>query len=638
MLEDDYLPEITTVFKEHDDNFMPLYKEVIYKILGHVVPSDFFRHKDFDSELPILKSTICSSAPGNLSLFVFGKFQKHALKFFIEMLSNWLVPGRRLNLSRVFSSEFCIPDYGSSVYIVCEVVIQVVAQSDLEQIKNNLPIIKSEICLGLQSSFYAKRILEVKGLATDAKTTVILENIAYLLERKPHYFDYDMLTEMQHVLVMCRDEFRAQRNSRHLSRMIGIQYLFRKSLAAKLQVSNKRHLFLKIFRSEIQVQNKKKNVLAVIVGFNFLREKEIFEKRHLMRAVQNHIPNAMMVDYSFYEDRRSPEAFCTLYLEIEKSSGEKFNGEELTKLRKALPIDLLDGIEQLVHSVFMPRNEEEIMRNILSLSTEVKYMRDLPQVMIMFNEQTYSKLSFTVIVVRILKPSDESIQQLFDKNETCLEYVHDRCKTVGYLRSKYTKEATVFTVKIKKEEFIRRDHSIDLNKARQSVVFELLRLMGEFRDFNGGMISKQNELLSEVKSLLMDEVKFNDLLFENFFFSVMPTVMRTVLEPEHLKTMFLLLQDTIEMASDPDKNYLVNDLIQPVCLFLMVKSEQRFNRDEAMQALAVLQPKSSEIATFYVKVHDINYNGYIFIAPILRGKKCLFRYSKVPFARCSMIL
>ncbi len=613
MLENGYLPEITTINKKSDDETSTsLYSDFIHKVLGYVVSSDFFKQANFDGELPIFKSKFYPTKPGNLTFYILGKHQKHVLKFAMEMLSNWLVPGRRLNLSGVFSSEFVIPSQKSQTYIACELILQVDSEVDLEQVKINLPIIETEIVLGMESSYYAKRILEVKGLTPDAKSTLIQEKIAHLLKRLPEHFDFNLLTEMQHILVICRDEFKSQRSSQHLTRIIGIQYLFRRFLSPKQQVPNKRRLFLKIFRSNFPVQHQKKHVLGIIVGFNFLRDKEVFEKRHLIRAIQNHIPHTMMVENSFFEDRRSLENFCTLYLEIEKSNGSKFTNQEIITLRKTLPEDLLDGIEQLVHSVFMPRNEEEIMRNILSLSTEVKYLRDLPQVMINFDEQTYSKLSFTIIIVRMLRPGDDSVEDLFKKNKTSLEYVHDRCKTIGYLRNKHTKEATVFSVKIEKDEFIRRDQSIDINKARQAIVSELLRVLGEFRDFNGGMISKQNELLSEVKSLMVGEKNFNDWLFENFFFSITPIVIRAVLEPRALKTWFLMLQKAIETPFDENTQHFVDIITQPSYVFTMVKSEHKLSLETMVRALNVLQAKSSDIAMAGIQVHDVNYNGFIF--------------------------
>ena len=58
--------------------------------------------------------------------------------------------------------------------------------------------------------------------------------------------------------------------------------------------------------------------------------------------------------------------------------------------------------------VFMPRNEEEIMRNIVSLSDQIKYLRDIPQVFITFDEQTTANLFFTIIMVRLLKGEEKA--------------------------------------------------------------------------------------------------------------------------------------------------------------------------------------------------------------------------------------
>ena len=61
----------------------------------------------------------------------------------------------------------------------------------------------------------------------------------------------------------------------------------------------------------------------------------------------------------------------------------------------------------------MPRNEEEVMRNIITLSNQLRLSRDLPQVIINFEEQSSKQLSFTVIWLRVLKPADLPIKNHF---------------------------------------------------------------------------------------------------------------------------------------------------------------------------------------------------------------------------------
>ena len=626
MLDDTCLPRISTVFDlapEHSNH--QLYRDVIRNTLKKILPPHAFstveqdkdliedQCREFHAMLPLVSSTPCSSAPATMSFYVVSHLRPNAFKFFYEMISRWLVPGRRLNVILINAVDFRMPDLSQDNYTLCEVIIRIESDVELQEIQRNLPIIETEICLGMESNYYARRILEIKGLSADEKTAMIQEHIAALACRLPNDFDHDIWTEMQHVLVMCREDFKTARTSRHLSRIISILYLFRKALRESVKESQeKRYLKLKLFQSKVQTPSGPKTVLAVVVGVNFIKDKEVFEQRHLLNSIQNYIPKAQAVENSFFANRRGSEHICTLYLEIEKSDGEDFTSEEISVLRRELPTDLVDRIEHLMHPVFMPRNEEEIMRNILSLSSQIKYLRDIPQVFISFDEQTHANLFFTIILVRVMTPGCGSVQELFKEANTFLEYIHDRCKMLGYLRKKYTKEATVFRVKLPKEQFLRRDHSIDLYKARQAVVNELTRIIGDFRDFNGGMISKQNELLCSVRNLLGDTVKYNDLLLENFFYSLTPVIMRTVLEPQALKTLFVMLLDTIDNGLFNGEGYALKIRTEAQFVYVMIKTEERSIKDEISRCLNKFHLHSSELANSYVKVYDTPYLGYIY--------------------------
>ena len=103
----------------------------------------------------------------------------------------------------------------------------------------------------------------------------------------------------------------------------------------------------------------------------------------------------------------------------------------------------------------MPRNEEEVMRNILVLSQQLRFLRDIPQMIISFEEQTDTELSFTVILVRLLHPDSRPIEELF-------RFSIDRVKVVGQLRRKIPKEAVVMRARIMSEQFMREDYSVDL--------------------------------------------------------------------------------------------------------------------------------------------------------------------------------
>ncbi|MFT3832655.1 MAG: hypothetical protein QM711_04955 [Micropruina sp.] len=138
---------------------------------------------------------------------------------------------------------------------------------------------------------------------------------------------------------------------------------------------------------------------------------------------------------------------------------------------------------------------------------------------------------------------------------------------------------------------------------------ELYNIIGEFRDFNGGMISKQNELLSEIKDLLAN-TEYNELLLDNFFYSLIPVIMRTVLEPQAVHTSFLMLQDAIEQGFTNNQSHLLKIFIQAQFVFAIVKAEKISIKEDLQRSIGKLQLHSSELATSLVSVYDTTYVAY----------------------------
>lgn len=618
------LPHIVTIFRDDELRLnSDLYHEAIRRTIHYILPPEtpllrtsepdllLGQRERFQAVLPVVTAKMSEKTPGTVSFFALSRYRSNSFKFFFDMISSWLVPGRRLNVVSIYAADFQLPALGTDIYTLCEVMIHVQSQAELSEILRNLPVIESEVRLGIESKFYSRRILEIRGMSADEKTAQIQEDIGYLMARLPRSFDHDVLTEMQHVLVMCRDDFKMQRESRHLGRIICYQYFFRRAIRENVRISpDKRHLKVKIFRARVNQGRSSRRVLGIIVGINFIRDKEVFEKRHLLKAVQNHVPDAEAVEHSFFTNRLGSEHIYTLYLEVFKSQGAEFSDMEIRKLREALPQDLKHRIERLMHPVFMPRNEEEIMRNILSLSNQIKFLRDIPQVFITFDEQTHTNLYFTVIHLRVKKHGQKSVQEMFAKSNTPMLYIHDRCQTAGNLRKKYKKEATVFRVKIAKEQFLRLDHSIDLNMARQVVVSELCRICGDLRDYNGGMISKQNELINALKKEILPLKGYNNpLLLENFFFSITPVVMRTILEPAPLQNLFMMMHEAIgrkeehfRFHSSQDSNF----------AYVMITTEDSTVKERIAKNLHALHLQTAQVGTSDVSMDGVHYLGYLF--------------------------
>jgi len=526
------------------------YRDGAQDLIRRLVPHELLQEKGgrlpverarFADMLPLISWSDLSKGPCTLSVLLLCKYRLNACNFFYDMISRWLLPQKRVNVEVFFASDVRLPHLSEDLLSVAEIVIYLKSVQDVEEVRRNLQAIETEIRLGVVSNYHARRILEFKGLSSDGKTAMIQEKIGSLIHSHSKDFDRGMFTQMQQFLVTCQETFKNERDYHHISRIISNLYSLRKLLKQNIDVSpTKRHIHLKFLKTQIASRNSK-NVLGILVGLNFLRDHEVFETSHLISAMKKHFPQVRPVEGSYFIDRAPDAPFQALYLEIEKQNGVDFVLEEIQLLRTTLPDQIKNHIEQLAHPIFMPRNEEEVLRNIMALSRQLRFVNDMPQVTISFDEQKGEGLCFTVILLRVQAATAPTVQELFSKSKTDLKYIPDRVRRVGHLRKKYVKEATVFRTLVHSAPFLRRDYSVDLYKARQHVLLQLCKIVGEVRDYNGGMIYKQSQLLELLKSSLGKVAEQHNLLLEKFYYALNPIEMRTAMEIDHLKQFFLLL-------------------------------------------------------------------------------------------------
>ncbi len=614
LLDEDGIPWLKTIFRADSDRSMhSLYDRALCECLKTVVPRNYFRDqlavgaspeaivKDFHSKLPLLATKGADAVPCSLIFTMVCRLRTNAFKFYYDMLSRWLVPGKRLDVQCFYATDFKLQGFGDQTYTLCDLMIWVSDEEELQQIQRNLPILETELLLGTNDRYVAQRILDIRGLTSDEKTAAIQEHISYLIERLPHAFDRDIFQEMQHLLVTCTEVFKTARSHRHLSRIISYHYLFRKEIRALAkETPSRRHLALKLMQTQLQVENPRR-VLALCIGVNFFHRHELFEEAHILRAINHHIPDAYLVEGSFVGDSTRRDRVRTLYLEIEKPSAD-FSREEIQQLRRNLPDDLKDCVEHLMHPIFMPRNEEETMRDILALANQIKFVRDLPQVIISFDEQTHTDLVFTVVVCRVVKDDTPGIQKLLQEGSS-LAYNLDRIKEVGTVRRRYPKQAAVFRVTVPKGRYLRANHSLDLQAARFYVATELVKAIGEFRDYNGGMIAKQSEALNAVKVLVGGDAKTHEFALQNLFYSIEPPVMRNVLDPSAIQRLFKMSQKAIDILSlSQDSEH----------LYAVIRTDDPDITAQVEKALLSQHIPSIELARTQIEAHGVNALGIIY--------------------------
>ncbi|MCH9613256.1 MAG: hypothetical protein SP1CHLAM54_02540 [Chlamydiia bacterium] len=459
------------------------------------------------------------------TVFMAAPLHKQLSRFFFHMMHTFCIPGKRIEVKEF---SFHQDRTGLSIGYAKVVLEGAVTPEHFEWIK-------PELLMGLTSSYHAMRVLEMQGVPAGDKPMLVHERLSDFIHRFPEKFDFDLFALKQTFFNSMSESFKNSRRLTHLSRLIISAYAMRRKILSRIEDKpRERHLLVKALPASLNLPLEEKSVMGILVGAHLMKEREVLGKRHLINTIRRMLPGVKDVEGSSLEWREGPIRW--IYLEIEKDAAL-----DKTKLTAFLGSQLKNSVEKLMRSVFMPRNEEEVMKNLVLLSHQIKFVGDLPQVIISFEGQTESELLFNVALVRLLRRGSVPYEEL---------PMHvDRRRLMGKLRKRHPKEALVLRVNIKAEPFLREDQSIDLLSARVSVVGMLESVFGEVRDFNGGMFSKQNEAMSKLKRLLVDEGESNQLTIENFFHAIRPIEMQACVRPDLAKKLFLMMKASKDRVS-----------------------------------------------------------------------------------------
>lgn len=579
---------------------------------------------NFIQKLPLIQVSSGGSNPHLLKISLLCKRIGNPAKFFYEMMDRWLLPGKKPYICSFFSCDFIFSYIGSDPFCLSEMVISTNDENELKKMRDNLSFLQNEIHLGLTSVYQASCILENKGLSADQKNLLIQERISLLIEKRSQDFDYDIFHQMQHFLFNTKQEFKAYRDCTHMTRIISVFYLLKRVLVREAENrSEERLIKVKLRKTWLQLPLGFEKVVCVFLAIHFLNDDEQFEQIHCVRMIKSCFPDLRYIEGSYFSYFPQEGRMHLIYLELEKNDKTEISSQELKKLNEKLIDEVENGIHSCMHPLFIPRNEEEVMRNMILLSKQLRYFHDIPQIIINFDEQLEADLLFTVILVRVHQVSDLSIQQLFTSKDSCLVFIPDRIKQMGILRNKYPKEASVFRLRLASHPFIRSDHRVDLFQARQFVARELEQIIGEFRDFNGGMITKQYERFIELKKMCCRLKKQEKLLLEYFFHSISPKELSTVFDLLRLKELFILFLELFERNKNKKNNTRFVHQIKPSSCFFVLSYFDHSLKSKVLENVAQLQISSSQLITVLFRAAEWDYLCYGYLEEDTQ-KKILF--------------
>lgn len=539
-----------------------------------------------------------------------------------DVISSWFPLGMALCPSAMHCVPFSIEKTPGRRFFFWEMSASFAGQEPHKLFQDNIVALQQEILLVLKKPQCAPQIIATRESSRGCNSMSLRkEVIQHILSGKSHTTP-DTLTELYRFLLATDHDFKALRTPQHLLRLVRTHHWLRRkhAHAPPLPPGEKRLLF-RLFPSSLQFPFGQRQVLSVAISIDSLHPHEQFDDRHILLACKRCLGSVEVVPHSFYSYHYSEESTVTLYVEIEKADGLRFSSSELALLKRELGEKLVHSVEELASRIDIPQNEEDTIRSILLLSQQLRSIKDIPQVMVQFRGQSEQTLEFQVLLMRLLKSEQEG-QLHFPRFPDIMRLVPLRASIVGKLRNKYPKQAYVFLARCSKSPFLRHDRSIDFLRAREFVIQCIESTIGKVRDLNGGLFLQQHQLLEGIRPLLSDH-ELNELfIIEELFHSVMPSIMKSILGPEHILTMF---RQTMTMRSSQyggsPKNFTVEEYLQAV--FIGFVCPESFSVEEILQVRGRFHLSENDLALCHCSSQGLSFGFVICLDPDQETRKSL---------------
>jgi oligopeptide transport system substrate-binding protein len=450
-------------------------------------------------------------------------------------------------------------------------------------------------------------------ISNETKLSIAREFLEQLYKKFPNAIEVGIFKELDRIAAILEVDFINQHHSKCLAQLAYSIYFIRKKLRQNSALFPLKDGYdVRLMPYSLQFTFGSKPVLGILAHACLKDKYEAFDEDHVLLTIRKSISEAQLVKGSVYAFQSPKSMIKTLYFEVDKKSGLPFSVEEIKRLRGLLKQEIKFCIEQLVPRIFMTRNEEEVLRNILTLSREIQQLSDLPQVMILFDQQTSKEAFFTIILIRVGEGELPSLTELFSKVQGGFTYFPERCQIVRYLRQNYPVEANVFRISLPKDpSLLRADLSLNFYLIREKIRSILVEAIGEFRDFNGGIILKQREgLISFMEAFPRLSLQNPDLL-ENFFYSLSPIEAQATLPLTSMKLLFELFLEGMRFNITKSSDYFLKFRQDEGQLFLIIHIPDVNFKETMEQLFNSLELDQTQAVTSIVNQHNTTLFSYI---------------------------
>jgi oligopeptide transport system substrate-binding protein len=561
---------------------------------------------------PWIRWKIDKRTPSYAYLYILYPSKEDLSIFCEEILKIHIFLDKKIPLVFTNNLFFSLKAKPSMTFEFKEICLRIDREEDLYSLEKNKDKITQDLYSGLCFPEYINELLKIKRSQVNLNTPILYEVINKLLIKFPSKIDKQIFTDLQQFLIFAADSFTKQHSLNYVFKIILSYYFFKKEIERKSKAYPElKHIKLKLFKTKRYFPFGNKDVLGIFIALNLEQDTERFGKKHLVIILEQVFFNYAVIENSFFSFQIGSSNF--IYIELKKKEG--FESQKLIGLIQTLKYEIKNSIETISSRIISYRNEEEIYRNIILLKDQLQQIFDLPQVVISFHEHNVGILKFYAIVLKLVEKNKIRAPKKMLKISKDVSLHIEKKIILEPLNENLMKEASVIRLSFSSSQFIRKDHSIDLLKARNHASSCITELVGEFRDFNGGYIDQQRKNFYQIKQMLKDLNFQNELYIENLFYSLVPVTVQASFSAKHLKKLFSFFIEILPIKIPPNENILCleDENNETVCIF--IKSKDVDLKGAFFPSIEESFFDPLKFASTYIEIDGYLYLGFIFLYP-----------------------
>ncbi|MCH9628133.1 MAG: hypothetical protein S4CHLAM2_17860 [Chlamydiales bacterium] len=379
--------------------------------------------------------------------------------------------------------------------------------------------------------------------------------------RFPHLYPEAEAQTTLRMLAHVPESFLSKRSDSLILRMLSAHCRHAKQM--KAHPSAQLQLFTRILSTH-------KSTCGIVISTSYLNKYEWLTEDRIIDSIQHLVSGVRTVEESILNFSELQTEF--FYIEIKKMRGGYFSPAEINKLAVSIETVLQKKIEQTLQPIALPEIEESSFKYITLLSKELTQVNDIPQIIISFSEYFEHKVAFVVILVRVMKERSESIATLISRAPSSIEIVLEKSLIVDVLHKHYPKEASILRFQLN-SSLCERENKINLRDARQSIKKVVENTFGQVRDYNGGLIVKEDEQLTQITNAC-SQASLEYFFLEDLFYNIKPNYMRAIVSTHTYLDLLQLVEKCRTKEIEQASKYYIDSFSSEQAEIVVVKTSQ----------------------------------------------------------------